>query len=354
MASVQPPNPVLRSRVAAYLSLVFGAAAAVVVLWFLYKVMTAVLLLFFALVVTIALGAPVRWFMRRGLSRKLAAVLTFIIFLGVVVTMVALIAPMVAAQIVRLLKSFPNFINDLNEQMAALFVRYPELQGLLAADASALDGVVPSVGHLFGGALGVSLSLLAFLALLVIFLSFVLYTLLDPVPVVRGYLASLPTDYRRPGVRALARASRSVVGWTKAALILGVIEAVAVFIFLTWMDVPGALVWAALAFFAEFIPRIGGYVMAAPPVLISLTIGPMTALWVALFYLISNEILGNVVAPRIRGTTMQLHPVLLLFFTLAFALAFGLLGAIVATPAAAFFSAYYGEFYLKRGAAERV
>jgi predicted PurR-regulated permease PerM len=354
MASVQPPSPVLRSRVAAYLALVFGAAAAVVVLWFLFKVMTAVLLLFFALVVTIALAAPVRWFMRRGVSRKLAAALTFAIFLGVVVAMVALIAPMIAAQVLRLLKRLPDFINDLNQQMAALFVQYPELQGLLAADASALEGVVPPVGDLFGGALGVSLSLLAFLALLVIFLSFVLYTLLDPAPIVRGYLGSLPTEYRRPGARALARASRAVVGWTKAALILGLIQAVAVFAFLTWMEVPGALVWAALAFFAEFIPRIGGYVMAAPPVLISLTLGPMTALWVALFYLVSNELLGNFVAPRIRGTTMQLHPVLLLFFTLAFALAFGLLGAIVATPAAAFFSAYYGEFYLKRGSAARV
>lgn len=354
MVSAQPPSPALRSRAAAYMALVFGAAAAVVLLWFLYKVMTAVLLLFFALVVTIALAAPVRWFVRRGLPRKLSAIVTFTLFLGTVIALVAVVAPMIAAQIVTLVKRLPNFINDLNAQMAALFAQYPELQGLLAADASALDGVVPSVGHLFGGALGVSLSLLAFIALLVVFLSFVLYTLLDPVPVLRGYLGSLPSDYRRSGARALARASRAVVGWTKASLILGVIEATAVFVFLTWMDVPGALVWAALAFFAEFIPRIGGYVMAAPPILISLTLGPMTAVWVAVFYLASNEILGNVVAPRIRGTTMQLHPVLLLFFTLAFALAFGLLGAIVATPAAAFFSAYYGEFYLKRGGAERV
>lgn len=354
MASAQPPSPAFRSRASAYLALVFGAAAAVVLLWFLYKVMTAVLLLFFALVVTIALAAPVRWFVRRGLSRRLSAALTFTLFLGTVVALVAVIAPMVAAQILTLLKRLPDFINDLNQQMAALFVRYPELQGLLAADASALDGVVPSVGHLFGGALGVSLSLLAFIALLVIFLSLVLYTLLDPMPVLRGYLGSLPYDYRRPGARALSRASRAVVGWTKASLILGAIEAVAVFIFLSWMDVPGALVWAALAFFAEFIPRIGGYVMAAPPILISLTMGPMTAVWVALFYLVSNELLGNLVAPRVRGVTMKLHPVLLLFFTLAFALAFGLLGAIVATPAAAFFSAYYGEFYLKRGAVERV
>ncbi|HEX8192125.1 MAG TPA: AI-2E family transporter [Allosphingosinicella sp.] len=343
-----PPSPAARSRAAAYLSLVFGAAAAVVVLWFLYKVMTAVLILFFALVVTIALGAPVRWFVRRGMKRKAAAGLTFFLFLGTVVALSALIIPRVASQVVLLVKGLPNLIAQLNAQIAALFVRYPELQGMFAADTQALDGVVPSPGSLFGGALGVSLSLLAFVALLVVFLSFVLYTLLDPMPVLRGYLGSLPTDYRRQGARALARASRAVVGWTKASLILGIIEAVAVFIFLTIMDVPGALVWAALAFFAEFIPRIGGYVMAAPPVLISLTIGPMTALWVALFYLVSNEILGNVFAPRIRGTTMQLHPVLLLFFTLAFALAFGLLGAVVATPAAAFFSAYYGEFYLKR------
>jgi predicted PurR-regulated permease PerM len=75
---------------------------------------------------------------------------------------------------------------------------------------------------------------------------------------------------------------------------------------------------------------------------------PLTAVWVAIYYLVTNEILGSIVAPKIRGATMQLHPVLLLFFTLAFALAFGLLGAIVATPAAAFFSAFYSEFYIKR------
>ena len=354
MASAQPPSPVLRSRVSAYLALVFGAAAAVIVLWFLYKVMTAVLLLFFALVVTIALSAPVRWFVRRGLPRRAAALVTFLLFFGSVIALLALVAPLVASQIVELLKRLPDLINDLNAQTAALFTRYPELQGVFAADASALDGVVPSMGHLFGGALGVSLSLLAFLALLIVFLSFVLYTLLDPLPVLRGYLGSLPAEYRRSGARALSRASRAVVGWAKASVILGFMQAAAVFIFLTWIEVPGAFVWAALAFFSEFIPRIGGYVMAAPPVLIAITLGPMTAVWVALFYLVSNEILGNVVAPRIRGTTMQLHPVLLLFFTLAFALAFGLMGAIVATPAAAFFSAYWGEFYLKRGALERV
>ena len=74
----------------------------------------------------------------------------------------------------------------------------------------------------------------------------------------------------------------------------------------------------------------------------------MQAFWVGLFYLASNEILGSVVAPKIRGETMAIHPVAIIFFTVAFALAFGLIGAIVATPAAAFASAFYSEFYMKR------
>ncbi len=355
MTGRQPPiRRDIRRPASLSIALVLGAAGAVVILWFLFKVITALLLLFFALVVTIALSAPVRWFMGRGLPRRGAAALSFTLFLATLVLIGALVLPRVAAQLVVLAKELPVLMSRFNEQIAAFLVRYPELQGFVSADAATIEGVVPSAEMIFRGGLGLSLSLLAFIALLIVFLSFVLYSLLDPVPILRGYLGTLPPPYRRRGARALAKASRAVVGWTKASLILGIVEAVLVFIFLTLMEVPGALVWAALAFFAEFIPRIGGYVMAAPPVLISLTLGPATALWVALFYLVMNEVLGNVVAPRIRGQTMQLHPVLLLFFTLAFTLAFGLLGAIVATPAAAFFSAYYGEFYLKRPPAEAV
>jgi len=336
------------TRIAALaVSLALTAGAAVVTLWFLHEVVVAVLLLFFAIVVAIALSAPVDWFVRRGLARHWAGILTLLLFFAAIVLLGALVIPRLVSQVALLANELPEFIARIEAQMAALLTRYPDLQPLLQPDGSAQD-LTPSAVELFRGVGGFSLSLLGGLALTIIFFSIVAYVVLDPRPILKGYLASLPYAYRRPGMRAYRRASRAVVGWTKASLVIGAIQSVAVFIFLSIMDVPAALVWAALAFFADFIPRIGGYVMAFPPVVLSLTLGPMTALWVALFYLVSNEILGSIVAPKIRGTTMQLHPVLLIFFTLAFALAFGLLGAIVATPAAAFFSAFYSEFYLKR------
>ena len=332
---------------ASWFGLVLAAGAAVVALWFLSKVVLAILLMFFAVVVAIALSAPVEWFVRRGFSRHTGGLLTLLLFFASIVLLGWLVIPQLAAQIVLLVNQLPQFIVRIDGQIAALLERYPELYAYFSGSAGTAS-LAPSPAAVFQGISGISMSLLAAAALTIIFFSTVAYIVLDPKPILRAYLGSLPRHALAPGMRAYRRARQAVIGWTKASLVIGAIQSVAVFAFLTWMEVPGALVWAALAFFADFIPRIGGYIMAAPPILLSLSVGPMTPIWVTLFYLVSNEILGSIVAPKIRGTAMQLHPVLLLFFTLAFALAFGLLGAIVATPAAAFFQAYYSEFYLKR------
>lgn len=332
------------TRIAALaVSLALTAGAAVVTLWFLHEVVLAVLLLFFAIVVAIALSAPVGWFVRRGLPRRLAAALTLVLFFAAILLVGWLVIPRLVGQAIVLIDNLPALMADVRRQLGALLASYPDLQPFVGVNGEG-QGLV----NLFRGVGAFSLSLLGGAALTIIFFSTIAYIVLDPRPILRAYLASLPHASRRAGMRAYRRAARAVIGWTKASLVIGAIQSVATFVFLTLMDVPGALVWAALAFFADFIPRIGGYVMAFPPVVLSLTLGPMTAVWVALFYLVSNEILGSVVAPKIRGTTMQLHPVLLIFFTLAFALAFGLMGALVATPAAAFAAAFYSEFYLKR------
>lgn len=340
-----PASPRMRSTAALAISFVLAAASAVVVLWFLSRIVIAILLLFFAIVIAIALSAPVAWFMRRGLSRRLSAALTLLLFYGTIVLVGALVIPPLVDQIVRLANSLPSLLARIEHQLVAWLAAYPELQPLARVNP---EGGGEIAVNIFAGVGAFSLSVIGGLALTIIFFSTIAYIVLEPRPILKGYLGSLPRASRRAGMRAYRRACRGVVGWTKASLVTGAIQAVATFIFLSLMDIPGALVWAVLAFFSDFIPRIGGYVMAFPPVVLSLSLGPMTAVWVALFYFVSNEILGSVVAPKVRGATMQLHPVLLIFFTLAFALAFGLLGALVATPAAAFASAFYSEYYLRR------
>lgn len=338
-----PPRP----RATPFVGFVVAAAAAVATLWFLQKIMTALLLLFLVVVVSMALSVAVRGLRRRGMRRRTASALVLVLFIAALALVGWLVIPRVAEQVVVLLERLPQLIVGLNTQVSSLLERNPELQAMVAGQGGVPD-ISPAALGLFEGVGNFSLGLLGGIALTVVFLSGVISVVSNPLPILRAYLGSLPIAHRAAGVRAYRKAARSIAGWTEATVIIGSLEFVAVFFVLSFLDVPGALVWAALAFFVEFIPRIGNYIMAIPPVLVALTISPATALWVALFYFAMGEIVGALIAPRIGGAAMAIHPLLLLFFSLAFALAFGLLGALVATPAAAFFTAFYSEFYIKR------
>ena len=323
-----------------------AAMAAVIALWFLSRAMLAFLLLFLALVSAIPLTGAVRWLRRRGLPRRLAVAITLIAFVAVFAAVFVLVIPPLVQQAAELLPRIPRFLAAAMDRLAANLGDMPQLQSALH-DKSLASGQLPSVIDVIGRLGGASLSLLGFAALLILYLSAVLYMTADPYPLMRGYVEALPLRYRAAGIRAYRGASTAVRGWIRANAIVGPIEAVASFIFLSAMHIPGAIVWASLAFFAEFVPRIGGYVMAIPPVIVALAVDVRTAFWTALFYLVMTEALGTFVAPAVRGRTMRIHPVIILFATLAGALAFGLIGALVGMPAAAFVSAYYREFYLR-------
>ena len=203
-----PPTGANRSSLfASWLGFVLAAGAAVVALWFLQKIVVAILLLFFAVVVGIALSAPVGWFVRRGVPRRLAEPLTLVLFFGAIGLLGWLVIPQLARQIVLLVNQLPDFIARIDRQFASLLERYPDLQIISARTDRGRPESRPMRARCSAGIGGVSLSLLGGLALAIIFFSTVAYIVLDPRPILRAYLGSLPRAYQRPGMRAYRRAS---------------------------------------------------------------------------------------------------------------------------------------------------
>ena len=76
--------------------LVYLAAGLFVAIWFLHEVIDVILLLFFAVVITIVLNAPVTWLQKKRISRTVASLL---VFFGVLAVF-ALIGWMVIPKIV--------------------------------------------------------------------------------------------------------------------------------------------------------------------------------------------------------------------------------------------------------------
>lgn len=328
---------------------IFLAAGVLVLLWFLHKI-TGVLLFFtLALVLALALNAPVTWLeRRRGVPRTLATLVVFALVLAVVGLLVWMTVPRLTRDLVTLVNTLPAHAAVLADRVTDFLGDYPEVQERLQVEERAVNQLVSWVMGVLAGIWRYSFSLLVLLVLTLLLISVVLFMVVNPRPLLAGYIAAVPPHLRDPAMRAFSRSARMVVGWVYSSVIISAMKAVPAYFVLEFLGIPGALVWAVFTFFADLVPRLGFYLMSIPPVLVALSIDPMTALWVGLYYWGISELLGNFVAPRIQSATMELHPVFLLFVTLAMVSAFGVIGAIIATPVAGFIQVYYEEFYLAR------
>lgn len=317
--------------------------------WFLYQALLAILFALVAFILALALNPPVSWLEKRGLNRIWATLVVILAALVVVAGLGMLVVPRLLEQLTTLAANAPTYTQQLNERALRWLHGYPDLQSavdrflnndraLLSRAAPILQGLLTRVG-------GYTLSLLGVILFTFLLLTTVIYTLVQPRPLLQSYIHVFPPHLRDKAERAYHKSSLAVAGWLWSNAIVGAAEAVLATIALSLLGVPGALVWGALTFFAELVPQVSAYLMMIPPVLVALAVDPITALWVALFYLVMMQLAGNVLSPLVRATTMKLHPVSLLFSVLAMASVFGVLGAIIATPVAGIFKAYYDEFF---------
>src|SRR5207244_8679870 len=108
-----------------------------------------------------------------------------------------------------------------------------------------------------------------------------------------------------------------------------------------------ALLFGVFVCRGEFLPNIGVFLVSIPILLVALSLGA-TKFWLALGVIVLvYQIELNFLVPGVLGKEMRLHPVNILFFTLATATMFGLHGLILAVPAAALVQLVIDEFYLK-------
>lgn len=327
---------------------IFLAAAVVILLWLFYKMVSVILLLLFAIVLSLAINGPVVKLERMKVKRVWASAIVFALIFLAFGGIALLVGPKINEQISLLVRNLPGYAIQLSEKVSSWFDKYPELQKEIRINPNTVSDWFPSMQNTLIQVGNFSLSVLAQVLIVIVFISMVAYMVANPRPLFELYLLIFPPSQRDRATIAFSRISVMVRAWMKSNLIGGFINAVLVTIFLNILRVPGAFVWGALAFFTEFIPRIGFFIKALPPVLVALSISGYIATWVAVFYLATDEIMADFVMPRIRSNTMKIHPVSILFVVLAMGAAFGFMGILLAAPLTAIIKAYFEVFYLNK------
>jgi len=215
--------------------------------------------------------------------------------------------------------------------------RTDEIAGKAGADAGTVGNfLLRSTIGFVGGVASV-----VFAILLLVF------ALANPRPLVAAYLALVPDRYREQAHRTLARLMRQMTAWARGVAINGIITGLSIGVSLWLIGVQPALMFGVFAFLGEFLPNVGAFLVSIPILLVALSMGA-TKFWLALIViLVVYQVELNLLVPGVLGKEMRLHPVNILFFTLATAELFGLLGVFLAVPAAALVQIVIGEFYLE-------
>jgi predicted PurR-regulated permease PerM len=215
--------------------------------------------------------------------------------------------------------------------------RTDEIAGKVGATAGTVGNIL----------LRSTLGLVGGVASFVFAILLLVFVLASPRPLVAAYLALAPDRYRAQAHRTLARLMRQMTAWARGVAINGVITGLSIGVLLWLIGVQPALMFGVFAFLGEFLPNIGAFLVAIPILLVALSLGA-TKFWLALGVIVLvYQVELNVLVPGVLGKEMRLHPVNILFFTLATATMFGLLGVFLAVPAAALVQIVIDEFYLQ-------
>ncbi len=97
---------------------------------------------------------------------------------------------------------------------------------------------------------------------------------------------------------------------------------------------PNPVLWGILAAMMRFVPFIGTFIAATPPVLLALAVSPgwSLAVIVLLLFVVSELIMGQVVEPLIYGHSTGLSPIAVIVAATFWAFLWGPVGLLLATP----------------------
>jgi predicted PurR-regulated permease PerM len=268
----------------------------------------------------------------------------YLVFVAIVVAIVVFFGPPLIKQFQRLFNAIPGWSKSINVSLAHLesWLAARNIHVNLQLNTSSIADWLKTNGAKSAGTLfsvGVSVAGIIINFFLTVVISF--YMLIDGKRIFRFLCRLAPGEpkVKEDFVRGLQTAfSRFVRGQVLLGASVGIAVGLVIWIF-SW-DMVGiwpeggqyALLFGFWAAVTEVIPYIGPYLGAVPAVVAAFFHSPLTAVWVIVAFFVIQQLESHVLAPNIVGSSVGVHPLIVIFALLAGAQIGGILGMLAALP----------------------
>jgi predicted PurR-regulated permease PerM len=316
----------------AVIGIVLAVAILLAIIWISRQVLTWIIV---AIFLTLALNPAVEALQRRGIRRRgIAAALTYLITILVIIAMGSLFVPTLVSETRSFVDAVPGYFQDVTEgrgPLGRLAERYDLQQRV--EDAVQERGAGGLLG-VSGTALELTRSILTFIVAVVTIAFLTFFMLLEGPRWMERFYGLLPDD-SRDRWRGIGRdIYRTVGGYVTGNLLISVIAGIASTIVLLIMGVPYAVALGLLVAILDLIPLAGATLAAILVTTVAFIDWIPAGIVVLIFFVVYQQLENHVLQPLVYSRTVQLSPLAILISVLIGAKIAGILGALAAIPVA--------------------
>lgn len=308
---------------------------ALLAVWLVATLVSVVLQVVIAIILASGMAPLVRRLQEMGVPRAVSVLVTYAVFIAALVLFGILVVPPLVSELSTFAANAPQYAEAVASRLRDLQARFPFIPAPEAPLEQQLRGLTSQLGavagqalNVFGFVVGALGGVLAAVFVLLLALYFVVYS-----TEIRDYLLSFVDAGRRPRIRQVTDQMGQRMGrWVVGQLVLSTAVGAIVFVGLTVIGVPGALVLAVLAGIGEVIPILGPWLAAIPAVIVAFVQSPTEGIITLVFYVALQQLESYLLAPKIVGHAVKLNPLVVLIALIAGAGLLGVVGALVAVP----------------------
>ncbi|MBP1569144.1 MAG: AI-2E family transporter, partial [Oscillospiraceae bacterium] len=279
------------------------------------------------------------------IKRPLCMIIAFITLVAVLAIVIWLVLPQFVSAIMLVVDYIPEAVNWIVEQLEKLeYVPQDIIDMLVSIDwNSQIEKIIKAVTSGVGNVMGVVISTVSTVlgGIVTAFLSliFAIYILLDKEKlenqadkIAKKYLKQSWYEKLRYVLHTFSDSfHKYIVGQCTEAVILGGLCAIGMGI----LGLPYATMIGALVAFTALIPVAGAFIGGGIGAFMILMVNPLQALIFVVFLVVLQQLEGNIIYPKVVGSSMGLPAIWVLAAVTVGGGVFGIFGMLIGVPLAA-------------------
>lgn len=308
------------------------------VIAFLFTILKVISPIFIGLIIAWLFDPLVTWMSKYKIKRGFGALIIYLLLLGFIVLLGALIVPMFIEQMNELISHIPSTLNSVKGFIGEVF---DHISKLSSYDLKGTESEVLKRIETFGLDLATNLPDVAINAMknlvnggvsIILGLVFGFYLLIDFNRLGRRISRAIPEEMKRDADDLTKRLNHSLRSFVQGTLLIMFLVFICQSIGFALAGLDAPLLFALFCAITNVIPYLGPYIGGIPAVVVGFAMNPMTGIFTLISIAVIQMVEGNILQPVVMGKTMKLHPVLIMVGLLIFQHLFGMLGMILATP----------------------